>query len=118
MSVGQPGFAGGINGDITAFEIKIAFFDGFNFRPGENNTSLYFFQEVKICYNLFKVKSMAENQNIKISISTGTIFKIVAVAVALMFVWLIRDILLVVFVAIILASLLEPVVDKIAARKI
>ena len=61
---------------------------------------------------------MAQPQNINISITTGTLFKIVAVVVALLFVWLIRDILLVVFIAIILASLLEPVVDKLETKRI
>src|SRR3989338_7354332 len=61
---------------------------------------------------------MAENQSINISVSTGTILKIVGIFLVLAFVYLIRDILITVFVALIFATLIEPVVNKLEAKKV
>ncbi|MFH1142107.1 MAG: AI-2E family transporter [Candidatus Uhrbacteria bacterium] len=53
-----------------------------------------------------------------ISISTGTILKIIAIFAALWFVWFVRDILAVIFVALLLAALIDPVADWFSTRKI
>jgi len=53
-----------------------------------------------------------------ISISTSTIFKVVLVVLVLYFLYLIRDILVILFVALILASALDPWVDWMQKRKI
>lgn len=55
---------------------------------------------------------LGENKkNVTISISTSTIIKVVFVIGALFFLWMIRDILAIVFVAIILAALIDPLAD-------
>ena len=53
-----------------------------------------------------------------ISISTGTILKIIAIFAALWFVWFVRDILAVVFVALLLAALIDPIADWFSTKKI
>ena len=53
-----------------------------------------------------------------INISLGAILKIVGVLILLAFIYLIRDILLTVFVAIIFAALIEPIVNKLEEKKI
>ncbi|MEK7139627.1 MAG: AI-2E family transporter, partial [Patescibacteria group bacterium] len=52
----------------------------------------------------------------KIEISTGTILKIVGVALALWFVYLIKEVVAIVFVAIILASAIDPFVEWCSRR--
>ncbi len=61
---------------------------------------------------------MAENKNVIISISTGTILKIVGIFLILTFAYLIRDILLLIFIAVIFATLIEPLADKLEKFKI
>ena len=53
-----------------------------------------------------------------ISISTGTILKVIAIFAALWFVWFVRDILAVIFVALLLAALIDPIADWFSKRKI
>ena len=53
-----------------------------------------------------------------ISISTGTILKIIAIFVVLWFVWFVRDILAVIFVALLLAALIDPIADWFSKKKI
>ena len=59
-----------------------------------------------------------KNQMMTISISTSTIIKLVLVLLALFFLWLIRDILAILFVAIILAALIDPLADWFERHKI
>ena len=63
---------------------------------------------------------MAEEKNIirNISISTGSIIKVVLVFLALYFCFLIRDILAILFVSLILASAFDPWVDFMSYKKI
>lgn len=61
---------------------------------------------------------MNGGNNITINISTVAIIKIVAIFLVLAFIYLIRDILLTVFIAIILASVLEPLVNRLEQRKL
>lgn len=53
-----------------------------------------------------------------ISISTGTILKIIAIFAALWFVWFVRDILAILFVALMLAALIDPFADWFQVKKI
>lgn len=53
-----------------------------------------------------------------IEISIGTVFKIIAVFVSLIFLFLIHDILLLIFVSLILASILNPFADRLEKYKI
>jgi len=57
-------------------------------------------------------------KNVTISVSTSTIIKVVLIIGALFFLWLIRDILAIVFVAIILAALIDPLADWFEKHKI
>ncbi len=52
---------------------------------------------------------MAQKQ--LISISTGTIIKIILILIALGFVWLVRDVIAIIFVALLLAALIDPFAD-------
>lgn len=61
---------------------------------------------------------MSGGNTTTINISTVAIIKIVAIFLALAFIFLIRDILLTVFIAIILAAVLEPLVNRLEQRKI
>ena len=61
---------------------------------------------------------MMENKNINISISTGTILKTVGIFLVLMFAYFIRDVLLTVFIAIIFAAVIEPLVNFLEGKKI
>jgi len=61
---------------------------------------------------------MIENKNINISVSTGTILKIVGIFLVLAFAYLIRDIIITIFVALIFATLIEPTINKLEAKKI
>lgn len=54
---------------------------------------------------------MAEPQNVKVHISTGALIKIVIVALFLVLLYTIRDIILMLLVAMILASAMDPLVD-------
>lgn len=58
------------------------------------------------------------NQSISINISTFTIFKILFVFLALYFLFLIQNILVVLFVSLIFASAVDPWVDWLQARKL
>ena len=53
-----------------------------------------------------------------IDISVGAILKVVGVLLVLGFIFIVRDILMVVFVAVILAALIEPIVNRLEQRKI
>ncbi len=59
-----------------------------------------------------------ENKNLTINISTTTVLKIVGIFLALMFAYFIRDIILIVFVAIIFAALIEPLINLLEEKKI
>jgi len=61
---------------------------------------------------------MTENKNINISISTGTILKTVGIFLILMFAYFIRDVLLTVFIALIFAAVIEPLVNFLESKKI
>lgn len=54
---------------------------------------------------------MMEDKNFNITISTGTVIKILAILVILAFAYFIRDIILIVFIAILFAAVIEPLVD-------
>ncbi len=53
-----------------------------------------------------------------IAVSTGTFIKAVLIAAGLAFAWFIRDILAVLFVAVLLAALIDPLADAFAKRRI
>jgi len=57
-------------------------------------------------------------RSVNVSISTLTILKIVLVVIALFFVYLVKDILVVLFVSLVLASALDPLVSLLQRRKI
>jgi predicted PurR-regulated permease PerM len=59
-----------------------------------------------------------EKKMININISTNTVIKITLFALALYFLYLIREILAIVFVAIILSSAIDPLVDWLQKKKI
>ena len=59
-----------------------------------------------------------ESKNVTINISTGTVLKIVGIFLILAFAWFIRDVILMVFIAIIFASLIEPLVNFLEGKKI
>jgi predicted PurR-regulated permease PerM len=59
-----------------------------------------------------------ENKNITINISTATVLKIVVIFLLLLFAYFIRDIILLVFISVIFAALIEPLVNWLAKRKI
>lgn len=59
-----------------------------------------------------------ENKNITINISTGTILKTVGILLILMFAYFIRDVILMVFIAIIFAALIEPLVNFFEEKKV
>ena len=61
---------------------------------------------------------MNGGNQVTINISTVAILKIVAVFLVLGFIYLVRDIILTVFIAIILAALIEPLVNRLQQRKI
>lgn len=52
-----------------------------------------------------------ENKNVTINISTSTVLKVVGVFLVLGFAYLIQDIILIVFISIIIAAIIEPIVD-------
>src|SRR3989338_5587970 len=61
---------------------------------------------------------MNGGNQVTINISTVAILKIVAVFLVLGFIYLVRDILLTVFVAVILAALIEPLVNRLQQKNI
>lgn len=59
-----------------------------------------------------------ENKNVVISFSTGTVLKVIGILVILLFAYIIRDILLIVFISIIFAALIEPPINYLEDKKI
>lgn len=59
-----------------------------------------------------------ESQKVQIDISPALIFKILGVGLALIFIYMVRDVALVLFIAFILASAITPWVDSLEDRKI
>jgi predicted PurR-regulated permease PerM len=59
-----------------------------------------------------------EQKPISINITLGSLFKAVLVLILLYFFYLIRDILLLLFVSLILASALDPLVDRLQEKKV
>lgn len=59
-----------------------------------------------------------DKQNITINVSTGTVVKILGILILVLFAYIIRDILLMVFISIIFAALIEPVVNLLESKKI
>ncbi|MAF13981.1 MAG: hypothetical protein CMI53_03755 [Parcubacteria group bacterium] len=59
-----------------------------------------------------------ENKNLTINISTGTVLKVIALVLILAFVWFIRDILLLVFISIIFAAIIEPIVNSLEDKSV
>ncbi|MBU0649043.1 AI-2E family transporter [Patescibacteria group bacterium] len=59
------------------------------------------------------------NKNVQnISISTTTILKVILILLALIFLWLIRDVILMLFVSVILVALIDPFADWMQRHKI
>lgn len=59
-----------------------------------------------------------ESKNVTINFSTGTILKVLGILLAMLFAYIIRDILLLVFISIIFATLIEPPVNFLEKKKI
>lgn len=59
-----------------------------------------------------------DGKNVTINISTGTVLKILGILILILFAYIIRDILLMVFIAIIFAALIEPVVNILERKRI
>lgn len=59
-----------------------------------------------------------ENKNVTISFSTSTVLKIIGILLVFLFAYIIRDILLLIFVSIIFAALIEPVVNFFESKRI
>ncbi len=59
-----------------------------------------------------------ENKNVVISFSTATVLKIIAILLVCFFAYIIRDILLLIFVSLILAALIEPPTNYLERFKI
>lgn len=59
-----------------------------------------------------------ENQFRGISISTTTILKVIIIILLLLFVYLIRDILLLLFIAFVISSGINPIINRLEKRKI
>ena len=59
-----------------------------------------------------------EGKSTVISISTGTIFKLLAIAAVLTFLWYIKEIVVMLILGVFLAALIEPAVDWLHRRKI
>ena len=60
----------------------------------------------------------AEGKSTVISISTGTIFKVIIIGLSLAFLWFIKEIVVVLILAILLAAVIEPGVNWLHRRKI
>src|SRR3990172_3931730 len=56
--------------------------------------------------------------NRTIEISSGTILRVIFILLLLWFIYLIRDIVLLLFIAIIIVSAIDPIVDRLQKRKI
>lgn len=56
------------------------------------------------------------DKNLTINISTGTVLKTIGLLLVLSFIWFIRDIILLVFIAIIFAAVIEPLVNLLEDR--
>ncbi len=63
------------------------------------------------------MNKLAEKSTV-ISISTGTIFKVIVIALALGFLWFVKEIVVMLLLAVLLASLIEPAVNWLHRRKI
>lgn len=61
---------------------------------------------------------MEGEQKITINISTATIFKVIGILLLLAFVYFIRDILVILFVAVILTTVIDPLVNLFEKKKI
>lgn len=61
---------------------------------------------------------MENNKSISISISTATIFKTLLIFILLYFLYLVRDILIILFISLIFASAVDPWVDWLQKKKI
>lgn len=61
---------------------------------------------------------LSGGEKVTISISTGTILRVVAILLFIGFLWMVSDILIVVFIAFIFATLIEPLVNKFEAFKV
>ncbi|OGY53713.1 MAG: hypothetical protein A3A24_00895 [Candidatus Buchananbacteria bacterium RIFCSPLOWO2_01_FULL_46_12] len=61
---------------------------------------------------------MADGNNINVSITTGTVLKFFGIVLIIYFVYFVRDIILTVFIAVIFAALIEPLVDRLENKKI
>lgn len=70
-----------------------------------------------VCYNSFTMSKASEKTTV-ISISTGTIFKILVIAATLAFLWFVKEIVIMLLLAVLLASLIEPAVDWLHQRKV
>ena len=57
-------------------------------------------------------------QKMNVTISTGSIIKIIAIFLLLGFLYLVRDILAIIFISIVIASALDPWIDALQKRKI
>lgn len=67
----------------------------------------------------FQGKMPAPSQKkIIVSVSTGTIVKIIAIIALIVILYLIVDILVAVFLAIVIAAALDPVIDKLEGKKV
>jgi predicted PurR-regulated permease PerM len=62
--------------------------------------------------------SRLNEKEVVVHISTGTIFRVLIILVALVFLWFVRDILIMLFVALLLAALIEPFADWLHRYKI
>lgn len=60
----------------------------------------------------------AEDQPQRISITAGTMVKFILIIIGFFFLWYIREIIGIVFIALVFASALDPWVDKLARRRI
>ncbi|NUM25692.1 MAG: AI-2E family transporter [Candidatus Buchananbacteria bacterium] len=59
-----------------------------------------------------------ENKNLTINISTGTILKILGILLVFLFIYFIRDIILLLFISVIFAALIEPLVNWLEQKKV
>src|SRR3989344_4784767 len=61
---------------------------------------------------------MQRTNNVTVSISTASVFKVLAVLFAVVFVYIIRDIVLLLVVAVIFAAIIEPLVSFLETKRI
>jgi len=62
--------------------------------------------------------SSSTDQNVSVNISSLTLLKVVVIVGAIFFFWFIRDILMIMFVSLILASAFDPWVDHLQKRRV